>query len=45
MSELSFGLSMALLGMGGTLASLWIIILVMNVLKKVLPYRKSEGRE
>ena len=41
MEELYFGLSMAVIGMGGTLFSLWILSLVMNLLKKIYPYRKS----
>ena len=44
MEELYFGLSMAVIGMGGTLFSLWILSLVMNLLKKIFPYRKSEGQ-
>lgn len=44
MEELYFGLSMAVIGMGGTLFSLWILSLIMNLLKKIFPYRKSEGQ-
>lgn len=43
MEELYFGLSMAVIGMGGTLFSLWVLSLIMNLLKKIFPYRKSEG--
>jgi Na+-transporting methylmalonyl-CoA/oxaloacetate decarboxylase gamma subunit len=42
MNNWEFGITMMIVGMGGTLLTLWILSLVMVVLKKVFPYRKSE---
>ncbi|MEW5912372.1 MAG: OadG-related small transporter subunit [Thermodesulfobacteriota bacterium] len=41
MSKLDFGLTMCLVGMGGTLLSLWVLTLVMRALKKVFPVRNA----
>ncbi len=35
-------LTIALVGMGGTLFTLWILTLVVDLLKKLFPYRKEE---
>ena len=35
----TFGLTMMIVGMGGTFLTLWILSLVMNVLKKIYPLR------
>lgn len=42
MDNVTYGLTMTILGMGGTLVSLWIISLAMNVLKKFCPYQPEE---
>ena len=42
MDNLTFGVSMIVVGMGGTLLTLWILSLLMLVLKKIFPY-KAEG--
>lgn len=36
------GLVIALVGMGGTLLTLWILTLVIELIKKLLPYREEE---
>jgi hypothetical protein len=33
----SFGLTMMIIGMGGTFVTLWVLSLVIDVLKKVFP--------
>jgi hypothetical protein len=33
---------MIIVGMGGTLLTLWILSLIMTALKKAFPYRKEE---
>jgi len=33
----SFGLTMMIVGMGGTFLTLWILSLVMDILKKIFP--------
>jgi Na+-transporting methylmalonyl-CoA/oxaloacetate decarboxylase gamma subunit len=42
MDNVTYGLTMTLLGMGGTLVSLWIISLAMNLLKRVFPHQPEE---
>ena len=43
MDNWTFGITMVIVGMGGTLLTLWILSLIMSVLKKVFPYTKEEG--
>jgi len=42
MDNWTFGITMIVLGMGGTLLSLVVLSLVMGILKKIFPYRKEE---
>ena len=42
MDKWTFGLTMLVVGMGGTIATLMVFSLIMSVLKKVFPYRKEE---
>jgi hypothetical protein len=35
------GLTMTIVGMGGTLASLWLLSVLIGLLKKVFPYHKE----
>jgi hypothetical protein len=42
MDKWTFGLTMLIVGMGGTIATLILFSLVMSALKKVFPYRKDE---
>jgi hypothetical protein len=37
MGNLEFGLVMALIGMGGTLVTLWLLGLLATLLKKIFP--------
>jgi hypothetical protein len=37
----TFGITMLVVGMGGTLLTLWILSLIMNLLKMVFPYKKE----
>jgi Na+-transporting methylmalonyl-CoA/oxaloacetate decarboxylase gamma subunit len=39
----TFGITMLVVGMGGTLLTLWILSLLMSLLKKIFPYRKEEN--
>jgi len=41
MDNLTFGISMIVVGMGGTLLTLWILSLLMLLLKRVFPYKKE----
>lgn len=45
MNNLSYGLVLTFVGMGGTLVSLWLIILVVSLLKRLFPYTNSENHE
>ena len=41
----TFGMTMLIVGMGGTLLTLWILSLIMCLLKKAFPYKKeAEGK-
>ncbi len=42
MDNWTFGITMIIVGMGGTLLTLWILSLIMSVLKKAFPYKKEE---
>lgn len=42
MDNWTFGITMVIVGMGGTLLTLWILSLIMGVLKKAFPYKKEE---
>ena len=43
MKNLEFGITMTVLGMGGTLIILYLISLVAKALNKIIPYRE-EGK-
>ncbi|MFH1058478.1 MAG: OadG-related small transporter subunit [Pseudomonadota bacterium] len=45
MSKIDFGLTMTLVGMGGTLLSLWALTLVMKALKRLFPEKGAAGPE
>jgi hypothetical protein len=42
MDNMTFGITMLICGMGGTLLTLWIMSLIISVLRKVFPYKKGE---
>lgn len=44
MDNWTFGITMIIVGMGGTLLTLWILSLLMGVLRNVFPYRKEEEK-
>jgi len=39
----TFGITMLIVGMGGTLLTLWILSLLMSLLKKIFPYKQEEN--
>jgi hypothetical protein len=43
MDNWTFGITMLIIGMGGTLLTLWILSLFMTILKKIFPYKAEEG--
>lgn len=42
MDNVTFGLTMIIVGMGGTLAALGLLAVVMALLKKVFPVREDQ---
>lgn len=44
MDNFRIGLVLMVVGMGGTLFSLWLITLVIQLLKRLFPYREAEDR-
>jgi len=43
MDNWTFGLTMIIVGMGGTILTLYILSLIMTLLRKAFPYRKEEA--
>jgi hypothetical protein len=43
MNNWEFGVTMLVVGMGGTLLTLWILSLLMSALKKLFPIREEQG--
>jgi Na+-transporting methylmalonyl-CoA/oxaloacetate decarboxylase gamma subunit len=43
MGKWDFGITMMLVGMGGTLLTLWILSLLMRLLKRIFPIVKEDG--
>jgi hypothetical protein len=42
MNNWEFGVTMLVVGMGGTLLTLWIFSLLMSALKKIFPYQEEQ---
>jgi len=42
MDNTTFGVTMLVVGMGGTILTLWILSLIMDLLKKIFPYSKEQ---
>jgi hypothetical protein len=45
MDNFTFGITMLVAGMGGTLITLCIMSLMMTALGKIFPYKEEEGKE
>jgi Na+-transporting methylmalonyl-CoA/oxaloacetate decarboxylase gamma subunit len=45
MDNVTYGITMTVLGMGGTIVSLWIISLAMNILKRLFPHQAEKKEE
>ena len=43
MDNWTFGATMIIVGMGGTLLTLWILSVIMSLMKRIFPYRKEEN--
>ncbi len=44
MDNWTFGITMIIVGMGGTILTLWILSLIMSLMKKLLPYSKEQEK-
>jgi len=44
MDTFTFGMTMTIVGMGSTLLSLWFLTLVINLLKRLFPYREPDEK-
>jgi hypothetical protein len=44
MDKWTFGFTMLIVGMGGTIATLIIFSMLMGALKKIFPYKKEEDQ-
>ena len=42
MDNVTFGITMLIVGMGGTLLTMWVLSILMGLLKKAFPYKKEE---
>ncbi len=47
MDSFTFGMTMTIVGMGSTLLSLWVLTLLVNLLKRLFPYKQlnENGKE
>ncbi len=45
MDKWTFGLTMLVVGMGGTIVTLMIFSLIMGLLKRAFPYKKEEDEQ
>ncbi len=45
MTDMAFGLTMTLLGMGATFLTLWILTLVIRLLDKLFPFKEESKEE
>ena len=44
MDNWTFGVTMVIVGMGGTILTLWILSLIMSLMKKLLPFSKEQEK-
>lgn len=42
MDNWTFGITMIIVGMGGTILTMWVLSLLMGLLRKLFPYKKEE---
>jgi Na+-transporting methylmalonyl-CoA/oxaloacetate decarboxylase gamma subunit len=45
LDNFTFGVTMLVAGMGGTLLTLWIMSLIMAALGKIFPVKEEEGKK
>jgi Na+-transporting methylmalonyl-CoA/oxaloacetate decarboxylase gamma subunit len=44
-NKLAYGFALTVVGMGGTLVSLWLLSLLMELLKRFFPYRDEQAQK
>jgi hypothetical protein len=42
MDNLTFGITVLVVGMGGTIITLWVMSLIMGLLTRIFPYKEGE---
>ena len=42
MDNLTFGITILVVGMGGTIITLWVMSLIMRLLTRIFPYKEGE---
>ena len=45
MDKWTFGLTLMIVGMGGTFLTVWVLALVINLLKKIYPLTSDSGEK
>ena len=45
MNNFNFGITLTVIGMTGTLLSLWLLSFLISMLKKLFPYHRGESPE
>jgi hypothetical protein len=45
LDNVTFGLTVTLIGMGGTVFSLWLLSILIDLIKKIFPYKESKETE
>ena len=44
MDNFTFGVTILIVGMGGTILTLWIMSLIMSILTRVFPYKEEDSK-
>ena len=45
MNNFTFGVTILIVGMGGTILTLWVMSLIMGLLTRMFPYEKEEEQQ
>lgn len=45
MDKFTFGFTVTVVGMGGTVLVLWFLTFIVNLLKRVFPYKETDEKE
>ncbi|MBN2533409.1 MAG: OadG family protein [Spirochaetales bacterium] len=45
LNNAAFGFAVTIVGMGGTMICLWILSLIIDIIKKIFPYKEAKEKE